>query len=50
MKAKELRQCINNADYTLLADKNDPIPGKIFYRRIRLSALKHKIKNCLRRK
>lgn len=50
MKAKELRQCINNADYTLLADKNDPIPGKIFYKRIRLSALKHKIKNCLRRK
>lgn len=46
---KELKECINNADYTLLADKNDPAPGNRFFRRIRLSAIKHKILIALRK-
>lgn len=40
---KEMKECINSADYTLLADKNDTKPNKVFYKRIRLSAMKHKI-------
>lgn len=39
----ELKDCINNCDFKLLADRNDPAPGKIFYKRIRLSAIKHRI-------
>ncbi|MGN0532403.1 MAG: hypothetical protein ACI4IN_06375 [Eubacterium sp.] len=38
-----MRHCINDSDYTLLADHSDPKPGKIFGRRIRLSAIKHRI-------
>lgn len=44
MTKKELRQCIEEADFTLLADEDDPGPGRRFYKRIRLSALKHRIK------
>lgn len=40
---KEMKECINDADYTLLADKNDNGPSKVFQRRIRLSAIKHRI-------
>lgn len=48
MTRKELRRCIKEADYTLLQDESDPEPGKLFYKRIRLSALKNKIKNFVR--
>lgn len=41
MTKQELRQCISEADFTLLANDEDPKPGKCFYKRIRLSALKH---------
>lgn len=40
---KELDSIINNSDYKLLADDSDPKPGSIFYRRIRLSNIKHKL-------
>lgn len=40
---KELKQCIDNSDYTLLADENDSAPGDCFFKRIRLSAIKHKV-------
>ena len=49
MTRKEMKSCIKDADFTLLADQNDPDPGKWFFRRIRLSALKHKVKNLLRK-
>lgn len=39
----ELKHCIKDADYTLLADKNDPAPGRIFCKKIRLSAIKHRL-------
>ena len=41
MSRQELKECIDGADFTLLACKDDPAPGRCFYRRIRLSALKH---------
>ena len=42
MSRYELNKCIEDADFTLLADKNDPAPGRSFYKRIRLSAVKHR--------
>lgn len=45
----EMRQYINGSDYTLLADAQDPQPGKIFFRRIRLSAIKHRLLSILGR-
>lgn len=42
---QELKKCISEADFTLLQDKEDPEPGRYFNRRIRLSAVKHKMKN-----
>lgn len=50
MTKHELMQCIRAADYTLLEDKNDPEPGNHFRKRIRLSAMKHKMKKMLKRK
>lgn len=47
MTKQELKQCIEEADFTLLANCHDPKPGKIFYKRIRLSALKKRIKMIL---
>ena len=47
MTRMELIQCIENADYTLLQDAADPMPGKHFNKRIRMSALKHKLKRKL---
>lgn len=44
MTKDELEQCINDADYTLLVNDEDPKPGKHFKRRIRLSAIKQKLK------
>lgn len=44
MTKSEMHKCINDADYTLLANDEDDAPGKIFFKRIRLSALKNRIK------
>lgn len=49
MTKRELHRCIKNADYTLLSNTDDPAPGKIFQKRIRLSALKHRVKHLLQR-
>lgn len=38
---KQLKECINGSDFTLLNDSNDKAPGKNFAKRIRLSRLKH---------
>lgn len=46
MTKSEMHKCINDADYTLLANKNDEAPGKIFFKRIRLSALKNRLKGA----
>ena len=43
MTKKELRETIEGADMRLLANSEDPGPGKIFEKRIRLSMLKHKL-------
>lgn len=40
---QELKQCIKDSDYTLLANDDDPVPGRIFKRRIILSAMKHRL-------
>jgi len=50
MTKREMKACIEDADFTLLADDNDPRPGKLFFRRIRLSAMKHRIMKFLRKK
>lgn len=50
MTGKELRKCIKEADFTLLGDKEDPEPGKVFHKRIRLSSMKHKVYGLLRAK
>lgn len=47
MTKAELDRCINEADYTLLKDDSDPKPGQIFARRIRLSAMKQRVKKIL---
>ena len=49
MTKSEMKECIDNADFTLLADNSDPAPGKWFFKRIRLSAIKHKLKRLLRK-
>ncbi len=38
-----LKHCIKDSDYTLLANDDDPAPGRIFKRRIILSAIKHRL-------
>lgn len=47
MSRQELKVCINDADFTLLASKDDSAPGRCFYRRIRLSALKHRVRRLM---
>ena len=47
MSRQELKECIDGADFTLLACKDDPAPGRCFYRRIRLSALKHRVRRLM---
>ena len=49
MTRSELRQCIAAADHTLLANEDDPEPGRYFFRRIRLSAMKHRVMMALGR-
>lgn len=44
---QELNKCIDEADFTLLVNEADPKPGNCFYKRIRLSALKHRLKRLI---
>lgn len=49
MSRRELHRLLNEADFTLLANRDDPEPGKCFSRRIRLSAVKRRLmglKHC----
>ncbi len=48
MTKKELKNCLSEADYTLLAYKDDPNPGRHFAIRIRLSAIKQRIKKVIK--
>ena len=43
MSRRELHRCLNEADFTLLANRDDPMPGICFARRIRLSAAKRRV-------
>lgn len=43
MTKKELKRTIASADFTLLQYADDPQPGKVFNKKIRLSAMKHKL-------
>lgn len=45
----ELKRCLKEADFALLANTDDPEPGKYFSRRIRLSCIKRKVKMSLKR-
>lgn len=47
MTGKELKKLLKEADFTLLANSEDPNPGKVFNRRIRMSAVKHKLMMAL---
>ncbi|MBQ4467549.1 MAG: hypothetical protein II918_04950 [Firmicutes bacterium] len=47
---KELKEVIDSADFTLLANVDDPAPAKIFARKIRLSLIKQRILKGLKRK
>ena len=47
MSRRKLRECLSSADDMLLCRDSDPKPGRIFRRRIRLSAVKHRIKILL---
>ena len=49
MNKSELARTISDADYTLLANADDPEPGRIFEKKIRLSALKNKTLKFLKR-
>lgn len=46
---KELKKCLEEADYMLLTNEDDPKPGKIFRKRIFLSAMKNRFKCALKR-
>ncbi len=46
----EMKQHIADADFTLLADEDDPIPGKLFNKKIRLSAMKQRLRKRLNKK
>lgn len=50
MNRKELKAALKSTDYTLLGNSGDPAPGKIFNRRIRLSAIKQKTLRLLKGK
>ncbi len=49
MTRQELRACLEEADFSLLANEDDPAPGRRFARRIRLSAAKHHLWQLLGR-
>lgn len=44
MSKDELRECLREADFGLLVQKNDPAPGNHFEKRIRLSMVKQRVK------
>lgn len=44
---KQLKRYLREADYTLLNTKEDPKPGKMFNRRIKLSLIKNRLKDLL---
>lgn len=46
----KMKKCISSADFTLLADESDPVPGKIFNKKIRLSAIKQRLRRALNKK
>ena len=46
----ELDDTIGKADFTLLAQADDPAPGKIFSKKIRLSMLKQRTLKLLKGK
>ena len=41
MTKKELNKCLADADVTLLANEDDPLPGEIFQKQIRKKAVRH---------
>lgn len=44
MSKRELQACLQEADFGLLVQKNDPAPGNHFEKRIRLSMVKQRMK------
>ena len=48
MTRKEVKDCIKNADITLLYNAEDPAPGQLFEKIIRLAILKSKVKKVVR--
>ena len=42
MSKEDFLDCINNSDFRLLDDPDDPAPGRHFNKRIRMSAMKHR--------
>lgn len=44
---KEKNRIISGADYRLIKNEDDPLPGKAFHSRIRLSFLKNRLKKIL---
>lgn len=48
MSKKELRECIEKADITLLNDESDPRPGEIFEKKIKWTAVKYKLRTIKR--
>lgn len=47
---EEMQEIIDGADFKLLENPHDPKPGAIFNRKIRMSAMKHKPINALKKK
>lgn len=48
MTKKELKKCISEADITLLCSDEDPVPGEIFNKQIKRTALRRKVRNTKR--
>ncbi len=44
MTKQDLKKCLAETDFTLLENSDDPEPGKIFNKRIRLSMVKNRLK------
>lgn len=45
MSKKELKKCINESDITLLCNKDDSVPGKIFNKDIKRKTFRYKARN-----
>lgn len=48
MTKKQLKACIKNSDITLLCNDDDPVPGKIFTKKIKKTAKRRKLRNAKR--